>query len=266
MVPLDKLVQGTQQIADKDFSNRLTLDSEDEFSDLAEAMNTMADRLGRQFGALNTLAQIDQLILSSESLEQVIELEREISVVLARGQNGACHCFPPAENQHRNGILDVSTVPARISSDLEKQAQQSAIKIADGLDYCGVLAVEFFISTDDELLVNEIAPRPHNSGHYTLDACYTSQFEQQVRMICGLKAGNCELHTPVTMLNILGDIWPQSGEPAWDEVLNMERTRLHLYGKKEARRGRKMGHINFLAKDADQLQQLVDQGRAILHI
>ncbi|MCK4711088.1 MAG: ATP-grasp domain-containing protein, partial [Gammaproteobacteria bacterium] len=106
-----------------------------------------------------------------------------------------------------------------------------------------------FISTDDELLVNEIAPRPHNSGHFTLDACVSSQFEQQVRMICGLPSGNCELHTPVAMLNLLGDVWPESADPDWKAVLQVNKSCLHLYGKKQARPGRKMGHINFLADD-----------------
>ena len=179
-------------------------------------------------------------------LEQRIKLKMEISVVLARNEAGECFCFPVAENAHKNGILDVSVAPADVSNVIHNKALLAAQTIARGLNYCGVLAVEFFISDKDELLVNEIAPRPHNSGHFTLDACYTSQFEQQVRMICGLPSGNTDLHTPVAMLNILGDSWPAQGEPDWEAVLQIDRSRLHLYGKKAARPGRKMGHVNFL--------------------
>lgn len=197
-------------------------------------------------------------------LEQKIELAQEVSVVLARSQSGQSYCFPLAHNEHVNGILDVSIAPADVSAALSDEARQAAQKIARGLNYCGVLAVEFFISTDGELLVNEIAPRPHNSGHFTLDACFTSQFEQQVRMICDLPSGNCALHSPVAMLNLLGDVWPQSSSPAWDEVLGIERACLHLYGKKEARIGRKMGHINFLADDAAGALAHLQQARRLL--
>lgn len=197
-------------------------------------------------------------------LEQKIALEKEISVVLSRDQQGRCYSFPVVENEHVNGILDVSMAPARISEELQAKALEAARQIADGLDYCGVLAVEFFISTDGELLVNEIAPRPHNSGHYTLDACYSSQFEQQVRMICGLPSANCEQHTAVAMLNLLGDNWPAKGEPAWDEILQLDKACLHLYGKKQPRAGRKMGHINFLGDDLGQAIDRLDLGRATL--
>ncbi len=190
-------------------------------------------------------------------LEQLIELEKEISVVLARSEDGRSFCFPAAENHHVNGILDSSIVPARVTPQQEEMAHLAAIKIADGMQYCGVMAVEFFISTAGQLLVNEIAPRPHNSGHYTLDACYASQFEQQVRMICGLPSANCELHTPVAMWNILGDIWPPSGVPDWEEVLKIDRASLHLYGKQQARKGRKMGHINFLVDDISEAENQI---------
>lgn len=197
-------------------------------------------------------------------LEQRITLKMEISVVLARSERGESLCFPVVQNEHVNGILDVSMAPADISDDLQKKAQQAAQTIARGLNYCGVLAVEFFISNNGQLLVNEVAPRPHNSGHFTLDACYCSQFEQQVRMICGLPAGNVELHTPVAMLNILGNVWPAEGQPAWDEVLQINRASLHLYGKKTARIGRKMGHINFLADSVQSALQNLAQARDIL--
>ena len=197
-------------------------------------------------------------------LEQRVELACEVSVVLCRAQTGEVTCFPIAENSHANGILDVSLVPASISKKLGKRAIGAASRIADGLDYCGVLAVEFFISSDDEVLVNEMAPRPHNSGHYTLDACVTSQFEQQVRMVCGLPAGSCAQHTPVAMLNLLGDIWPAGGTPRWDTVLENEQARLHLYGKSEARPGRKMGHVNCLGKTLPAAKRLLAKVRKSL--
>lgn len=197
-------------------------------------------------------------------LEQRINLQMEISVVLARSEAGECFCFPVAQNEHVNGILDVSMAPANISDELQKKAQQAAQVVARGLNYCGVLAVEFFISNSGQLLVNEVAPRPHNSGHFTLDACYCSQFEQQVRMVCGLPAGNGELHTPVAMLNILGDVWPAQGAPAWDEVMEIDRARLHLYGKKAARAGRKMGHINLLSDSMKNALDNLAKARNIL--
>ena len=197
-------------------------------------------------------------------LEQRIELELEISVVLSRNEKGDCFCFPVAQNEHVNGILDVSFAPAAISDELAKKAQLAAQTIARGLNYCGVLAVEFFVSSSGQLLVNEIAPRPHNSGHFTLDACHCSQFEQQVRMICGLPSGDLALHTPVAMLNILGDVWPDQGSPAWDEVLKIEGARLHLYGKKTPRHGRKMGHINFLSTHQDLALVQLSQARELL--
>jgi 5-(carboxyamino)imidazole ribonucleotide synthase len=198
-------------------------------------------------------------------LEQRIELACEVSVVLGRSLSGEVSCFPIAENRHANGILDVTLVPALISDALAEKALDAATRIANGLDYCGVLAVEFFISTDGRVLVNEMAPRPHNSGHYTNDACVTSQFEQQVRMVCDLSAGSCHLHSPVAMLNLLGDIWPSDGIPAWDEVLQQDLAKLHLYGKKEARPGRKMGHINCLGASREETITLLEKVRQILN-
>jgi 5-(carboxyamino)imidazole ribonucleotide synthase len=158
----------------------------------------------------------------------------------------------------------VTLVPAAISDSLADKALDAATRIANGLDYCGVLAVEFFISTDGRVLVNEMAPRPHNSGHYTNDACVTSQFEQQLRMVCGLAPGSCRLHSPVAMLNLLGDIWPPAGIPDWEEVLQLESAKLHLYGKKEARPGRKMGHINCLGASREETLTLLEKVRRIL--
>ncbi len=180
-------------------------------------------------------------------LEEMVELAGEISVILARGVDGTTAVYPVGENHHRNGILDTSIVPADIDQVLADQAVDSARRLADAMDYCGVLAVEFFLTGDNELLVNEIATRPHNSGHYTVDACVTSQFEQQVRTLCGLPPGDARLLTPVVMLNLLGDIWCE-GDPHWDHVLAHPETRLHLYGKHEARSGRKMGHVNCMAE------------------
>ena len=187
-------------------------------------------------------------------LEQRIDLEREISVVLARGEDGQITAFPVAENVHINGILHSTSVPSAAAETQQKAAIEMASKIADGLDYVGTMAVEFFVSKQGEIIANEIAPRPHNSGHYTLDACRTSQFEQQVRMLCGLPAGSPKLKSPVVMINLLGDVWGNS-QPAWDKLLNKPDIKLHLYGKREARAGRKMGHFNVLADTTDLAMQ-----------
>jgi 5-(carboxyamino)imidazole ribonucleotide synthase len=177
-------------------------------------------------------------------LERRVPLDTEVSVVLARGVDHAVAVYPVSENTHANGILDLTVVPARISSARARQAQTVARRIATRLKYVGVLAVEFFISRG-KLLVNEIAPRPHNSGHYTIDACVTNQFEQQVRALCGLPLGDTRLLSPVAMVNLLGDLWtPQP--PRWERLLESPRAKLHLYGKIEARPGRKMGHFSCL--------------------
>jgi 5-(carboxyamino)imidazole ribonucleotide synthase len=183
-------------------------------------------------------------------LEKQVALACEVSVVAARGADGSTKSFPVAENQHHDGILDMSIVPARVSSALAQQAASCAQAIAVKLGYCGVLAVEFFVTTDGTLLVNEIAPRPHNSGHYTIDACATSQFEQQVRSLCGVPLGETRLLSPVVMVNLLGDVW-QRGQPAWEAVFSCPEAKLHLYGKHEARVGRKMGHYTVLGADPD---------------
>lgn len=190
--------------------------------------------------------------LGSEScvLEQRIALKCELSAVVARGADGIGRAFPVAENRHRNGILDVCIVPARVTPELAQRAEQWALTIAEKLNYCGVLAVEFFVSEAGELLANEMAPRPHNSGHYTMDACATSQFEQQVRTLCGLPLGAPKLLSPVVMVNLLGEAW-QHGQPLWERVFNVPEAKLHLYGKHEARAGRKMGHYTVLGESAD---------------
>jgi 5-(carboxyamino)imidazole ribonucleotide synthase len=191
-------------------------------------------------------------------LEKKVALCTELSVVLARSVRGEVGCFPVVENIHRDGILDTSIVPARVPAEQADLATHIAVEIAETLDYCGVLAVEFFITENDELLVNEIAPRPHNSGHYTLDACLTSQFVQQVRTLCGLPPGEPRLLSPAVMVNLLGDVWTQ-GEPRWAALLKHPAIKLHLYGKREARPGRKMGH--FTCVDPDLQRALATAGR-----
>ncbi|HHO59342.1 MAG TPA: ATP-grasp domain-containing protein, partial [Thiotrichales bacterium] len=152
-------------------------------------------------------------------------------------------------------ILHAGIVPARVSDEISRAAQALAFKLADALAYVGILAVEFFVDRDGELYFNEMAPRPHNSGHYTKDACVTSQFEQQVRMICGLAPGNTRLLSPVVMVNMLGELWT----PDWLEILQHENIKLHLYGKNEARPGRKMGHFNVLDTDVEAALETAEQ-------
>ena len=192
-------------------------------------------------------------------LEQRIDLDCEISVVLGRNQHGDSHCFPVSENIHKDGILYQSICPAKVDENIITAAQAAAKRIADKLEYVGVLAVEFFVTKQGELLVNEMAPRTHNSGHFTLDACLTSQFEQQVRMVCGLPFGDSKLLSPVVMTNMLGDLWINNNnevlQPKWQNLLNNKSTKLHLYGKAEARKGRKMGHYCTLAESVEDAQQ-----------
>ena len=183
-------------------------------------------------------------------LERRLPLEREVSVIVARGFDGASITFPLSENRHCNGILDISIVPAKVSPIVMQDANDIAMSIAEKLDYHGVLCVEFFVLAGDQLLVNEIAPRPHNSGHHTLDACVTSQFEQQVRVLCGMPLGSTAMHGPAVMVNLLGDLW-QGREPEWEKVLRYPNVKLHLYGKFEARPGRKMGHYTVLGETAE---------------
>ena len=202
-------------------------------------------------------------------LEGFLPLEREVSVVLARNQADEVAFFPLAENQHRHGILDISIVPARVPDSLAEAARRMAAGLARGLDYVGVMAVEFFVlrgeeNTHGRIVFNEMAPRPHNSGHYTLDACATDQFQQQVRALCNLPLGDTRLLSPVVMVNLLGDVWQP--EPQWHELLKHPGVQLHLYGKAEARPGRKMGHYNCLAATLEDALQLALDTRAELGI
>lgn len=202
-------------------------------------------------------------------LEKMIKLDGEISVVLARTEHGDIRYYPPAKNEHRNGILAVSVMPAPdVAENLMEQAKQVASQIAFDMNYVGTLAVEFFIS-GDQLLVNEIAPRPHNSGHTTLDICPTSQFEQQVRALCGLPLGDTTPYCTGVMINLLGDRWFTDGSeqphsPAWEKVLTNPKSRLHLYGKSEARIGRKMGHVTLLADQSAPLSTQVHALEALI--
>ena len=189
--------------------------------------------------AFNDLLQVECV------LEKKMDLALEISVLLARNAEGDIEVYPPAENEHRNGILHQSVVPARVEAIMAEKAMSQARELAQLLNYVGVLAVEFFITTDGQLIFNEMAPRPHNSGHYTMDAAVTSQYEQQVRVMCGLKPGSARLISPVVMVNLLGDLWPVE----WQYALQQPGLKLHLYGKHEAREGRKMGHFNQLDED-----------------
>ena len=197
-------------------------------------------------------------------LEGFLPLEREVSVVLARNGLDEIAFFPVAENRHRDGILDVSIVPARIPADLAERARDMAAHLAREMEYVGVMAVEFFVLKDGRIVFNEMAPRPHNSGHYTLDACATDQFQQQVRALCGLPLGDARLLSPVVMVNLLGDVWrPQ---PDWRALLGHAGVQLHLYGKAEARPGRKMGHYNCLAPTLDEALGIATETRAALGI
>lgn len=186
-------------------------------------------------------------------LEAWVPFEKELSVMAARGADGSIVTYDPAENRHRHRILDVSIVPARISPAVALEAAAIARRVLDALGYRGILGVEFFLKSDGSLLVNEIAPRPHNSGHHTLDACATSQFEQQLRAVIGLPLGSPRLLSPVTMLNLLGDFWvDENTPPDWLPLFEDGEASLHLYGKRRALERRKMGHANFLGKTVEE--------------
>ena len=196
-------------------------------------------------------------------VERVVDFTHELSVVAARGLDGAFAHFGAIENTHKNHILDLSIAPARVSPDLAREAVHMTRKLMAELDYVGVLCVEFFLSRDGRLLVNEIAPRPHNSGHFTFDACITSQFEQQVRAICGLPLGATTQMRPAAMVNLLGDLWA-NGEPDWGGALAVPEVKLHLYGKTEPRPRRKMGHITALGETAEEAIEKALTARELL--
>lgn len=196
-------------------------------------------------------------------IEQWVNFACEISAVVARTESAAVRVFPVSENIHTNHILDFSIVPARVDPAVAARAEKLARLIAEKIGLVGVMGVEMFVTRSGDVLVNELAPRTHNSGHYTIDACSTSQFEQQVRAICGLPLGDVSLHSPVVMVNILGDAWA-NGEPRWADLLAQGRAKLHLYGKAEPRPGRKMGHFTVTARDADLALELARKYKARL--
>lgn len=178
-------------------------------------------------------------------LEQKISFSRELSIILARNGEGEIRSFPVAENRHRNGVLEMTSVPAEISDDCHRMVMHLSELILQKLSYQGILAIEFFVLENGSVLVNELAPRPHNSGHFTLDACTTDQFEQQVRVLCGLPLGETQILSPAAMGNLMGDLWKE-GDPDWSLLLSEKDLKLHLYGKESARPGRKMGHFTIL--------------------
>jgi len=195
--------------------------------------------------------------------EAFVDFAQEVSVVGARTLDGEFAAFPVFENVHRHHILDVTVSPARIPPALETAARELSRGILEALDVIGLLTVELFVTRDGRLIVNELAPRTHNSGHLTLDACITCQFEQQVRAVCGLPLGSTELKNPAAMANLLGDVWTH-GEPRWAQALSNPRLKLHLYGKASARPGRKMGHITATADTSEAAIQAVRDARSSL--
>ncbi|MBV7538791.1 5-(carboxyamino)imidazole ribonucleotide synthase [Duganella sp. sic0402] len=205
-------------------------------------------------------------------LEKMLPLAYEVSVLTARGHDGESVVYPIAENVHRDGILFTTTVPGpNVSEASALTAQKAAQAIVAELGYVGVLCIEFFVLTDGSLVVNEMAPRPHNSGHYTIDACVTSQFAQQVRAMARLPLGDVRQHSSAVMLNILGDVWFEGDsdtprEPAWGEILALPGANLHLYGKDDPRRARKMGHLTLIAPTLEQAQQQLNAACAVLGI
>jgi len=196
-------------------------------------------------------------------LEQFIKFDCEISVVVARSTNGEIKTFPPAENIHVNNILHASIVPARVATEIQIEAQKLAAAVAQSIQAVGLLAVELFVAADGRLYVNELAPRPHNSGHYTMEACATSQFEQHIRAICGLPLGDTSLLSPVVMVNVLGEhlegIIARMGQADAEALELGVIPKLHIYGKTEAKIGRKMGHVNLLCQDVEEGLQWIEQ-------
>ena len=213
---------------------------------------------------ITSMAEAGSIALNGPSvLEQFIPFAGEVSVIVARGVDGQTVTFPVFENIHRNHILDITVTPARIPPAVEASARALACAVAEELDLIGLLAVELFLLPDSTLIVNELAPRPHNSGHGTFDACITSQFEQQLRAICGLPLGSAELLRPVAMANLLGDLW-QDGEPDWAAAAAYPDVKIHLYGKRGPRPGRKMGHLTALARETDSAIAIAREARASL--
>lgn len=196
-------------------------------------------------------------------LERVIDFEKEISVIVARAPNDSTAIFPVSENVHRNHILDLTIAPARLAEAVAKAAHTLACEVAISLQLVGLLAVEMFVTRNGELIINELAPRPHNSGHWTIEGCVTSQFEQHLRAVCALPLGGTGLLCPTAMVNLLGDLW-QKGEPNWGAALTEPNLHLHLYGKHEPRPGRKMGHLTAVGENVDQAATSALRARQLL--
>ena len=215
------------------------------------------DAPGREAEAWNAIGRQEAV------LEAFIDFEREISVVAARGENGQFVHYGAIENQHSRHILDISIAPARVPPEIAREAVEMAHCVLEQLGVVGVLCVEFFVTRAGKLLINELAPRPHNSGHLTVDACVTSQFEQQLRAVCGLQLGSTAMHRPAAMANLLGDLWV-NGEPDWLAACAFPDVKLHLYGKLEPRPGRKMGHLTALNHDSEQAYRTVVEARMSL--
>jgi len=204
---------------------------------------------------IENIQQVDRAWLGGTKgiLEKWVEFDCELSVICARGVDGQVSTFPPVENVHHRHILDYSIAPGRFPEGLQREATDIAKSLAADLEVVGLIAVEFFLTTAGRLLVNELAPRPHNSGHYTFDACITSQFEQQLRAVCGLPLGLPDLLTPVCMVNLLGDLWIEGRMPDCSSILRRPNAKLHLYGKTEGRPGRKMGHYCVLGPTVEEV-------------
>ncbi|MFU8889716.1 MAG: 5-(carboxyamino)imidazole ribonucleotide synthase [Trueperaceae bacterium] len=196
-------------------------------------------------------------------LEAFVDLELELSVVVARSPGGEVRAFPVAENHHARHVLDLTVMPARVGEEVARRAEALARRVVTGMGVVGLACVELFLTRAGDLWVNEVAPRPHNSGHVTIEACRVDQFEQQVRAVCGLPLGDPAVVRPGAMANLLGDLW-EDGEPDWRAALAVDGARLHLYGKTQARPGRKMGHLSAVADDAAAAAEVVLAARAAL--
>ncbi len=222
---------------------------------------------GKGQSKVTTLAEAEKAIAGDPNVERVFEalvdFDREVSIVAARGVDGSFAHWGVIDNDHRNHILDLSVAPSNLPTAVAKEAVDIARGVLDGLNVVGVLCVEFFYTKRGKLLVNELAPRPHNSGHLTIDACVTSQFEQQLRAVCGLRLGSTQYHRPAAMAQLLGDVWT-GREPRWDRALAMPNVKLHLYGKHEAKPGRKMGHLTAMADTAEEAAKLVLAARGAI--
>ncbi|TWU24907.1 N5-carboxyaminoimidazole ribonucleotide synthase [Novipirellula galeiformis] len=221
--------------------------------------------------SLEDAANVDWSNCDEWVAEKLIRFDREVSVMVARTVDGSTSTFPVFENDHVNHILDITMVPATLSESVRQRALQIATTAAETLDVVGLLCVEMFVSSDEDgvesVLINEVAPRPHNSGHLTIEACHTSQFEQHVRAVCGLPLGNTELvSNAAAMANLLGDVWgPDGASPAWDQALAVDGVELHLYGKAEAKVGRKMGHLTCVGQSRDTVVAKVREARERLN-